>query len=63
MNNISELVYLNKTMERLCRLYMTMQSKPHDEEVLQEIRIKIKYLYSEIMCIKSSIPQSYELNS
>ncbi len=58
MNNTSELIYLNKTMERLCRLYMVMQSKPYEEEALLDIRTKIKYLYSEIMSIKSAIPQS-----
>jgi hypothetical protein len=58
MNTTSQLTYLNRTMERLCKLYMAMQNKPHEEDALLEIRKKITYLYSEITIIKSSIPQS-----
>jgi hypothetical protein len=39
-------------MERLCKLYIAMQEKSDEEDVIQEIRTEIMQLYSEIMSIK-----------
>jgi hypothetical protein len=54
MNAASEIIYLNNVMQRLCKLYIALQGKPHEEETIQEIRTKIIYLYAEIMDIKKS---------
>jgi hypothetical protein len=51
MNTNSGLIYLNNVLQRLCNLYITIQKKPHHEEILKELRLKIIYLYSEIMSI------------
>jgi hypothetical protein len=54
MNTTSELIYLNNVMQRLCKLYIELQKKPHEEDTTQEIRMKIIYLYTEIMSIKKT---------
>ena len=52
MNAASELIYLHNAMERLCKLYIAMQEKSDEEDVIQEIKSEIMHLYSEIMSIK-----------
>jgi len=59
MDSTSELIYLNNVLQRLCKLYITLQENPHEQETILELRKKIVYLYSEIMSIRKS--QSPEL--
>jgi hypothetical protein len=54
MNTASEIIYLNNVLQRLCKLYLALQEKPHEEETIQEIRTKIIFLYSELMDIKKA---------
>ena len=54
MNTKSELIYLNNVLQRLCKLYETIQANSRDEEMLLEIKTKILYVYSEMMSIRKA---------
>jgi hypothetical protein len=52
MNTTSELIYLHKEMDKLCDLYILIETEPEVKDISQELKTKINSIYSEIMSKK-----------
>lgn len=52
MNSTSELIHLHEAMVRLCKLYIAIDKKPDDEDIIQEIKMEIMSVYTEIKSIR-----------
>ncbi|MGA2225965.1 MAG: hypothetical protein ABSH41_16140, partial [Syntrophobacteraceae bacterium] len=62
MDTTSELIYLHNQIEWLCYLYIAIENKPDEKDVIQELKTKIMGIYSQIMSIRrESNPQSINL--